>query len=299
MKALTETVFGKTPAKLLVFASIALTTQANGGQPIKDSSLEQETSEHQRPIEAMQDNSFFVEEAYNQEPGVVQHVFTAFGSVNQLRGNDDRILDLSFSQEWPIFSQTHQFSYTIPYSFVEAGGKTENGVGDIELNYRFQLFTEQENRPAVAPSLSVILPTGNAENGLGDETVGFAFNLPVSKIVSDRWAIHGNAGFTILPDVQNRDLTAYNLGASVIYAVSPTFNVLVEAVAEWEEEVGELGEKDRSFSAILSPGFRYAVNFSNDSQLVIGLAAPVGLTGDAPDYGVFVYFSFEHSFLRR
>jgi hypothetical protein len=299
MNALTETVFGKSRAKLLVFAAIALTTQVFGGQPIRESSLEQETSERKRPIEAMQDNSFFVEEAYNQEPGVVQHIFTAFGSVNKLRGNDERILDLSFSQEWPIFSQTHQFSYTIPYLFVDAGGETENGVGDIELNYRLQLFTETESRPAVAPSLSVILPTGDAENGLGNETVGFAFNLPVSKVVSDRWAIHGNAGFTIFPDVQNRDLTAYNLGASVIYAVSPTFNVLLEAVAEWEEEIGELGEKDGSFSAILSPGFRYAVNFPNDSQLVVGLAAPIGLTGDAPDYGVFVYFSFEHSFLRR
>lgn len=287
-------------ARLLLIASVSLVPQElYAGRLVTELSSEQDSSEAKRPAEAIQDNSFFVEEAYNQEAGVVQHIFTAFGSVNQFQGSDERALDLSFTQEWPIFGQTHQFSYTIPYSFVDTGDVTENGLGDIQLSYRLQLLSETENRPAIAPRLSVILPTGDAENGLGNETTGFQFNLPVSKVVGDRWTVHGNAGFTILPDVQGQDLTNYNLGASAIYAVTPTFNLMLEAVAEWEEEPGEFGGKEHTFSAILSPGFRYAVNFSNDSQLVIGLAAPIGLTGDAADYGVFFYCSFEHSFLRR
>lgn len=290
MKTLSGALVGTTVTKLLLFATLALTTPVPGA--------EQDSSEPKKPAEGIQDNSFFIEEAYNQEAGVVQHIFTAFGSVDRLGGIDERALDLSFTQEWPIFSQTHQFSYTIPYSFVDSG-TTENGVGDILLNYRLQLLTETANRPAIAPRVSLILPTGDEDNGLGNGTTGFQFNLPVSKVVGDRWTVHGNAGFTVLPDVQGQDLANYNLGASVIYAVSPTFNVLLEAVAEWEEEPGEFGGKESSFSAFLSPGFRYAVNFSNDSQLVVGLASPVGLTGDAPDYGVFIYCSFEHSFLRR
>ena len=44
----------------------------------------------------------------------------------------------SFTQEWPIFSQTHQFSYTIPYIFTE----NDNGMEDTRLNYRLQAFME-------------------------------------------------------------------------------------------------------------------------------------------------------------
>src|SRR5688500_3762967 len=109
----------------------------------------QSTPESKRPAEAIQDNSFLVEEAYNQGPGVVQHIFTAFGSVNKLRGDDDREWALGFTQEWPVISQTHQFSYTIPYSFIGSGGADVNGIGDILLNYRLQLTMETASRPAI------------------------------------------------------------------------------------------------------------------------------------------------------
>ena len=58
----------------------------------------------------IQDNSFFIEEAYNQEPGVVQHIFNLAIDFT----NGSREIAPSFTQEWPVFSQTHQFSYTIP-----------------------------------------------------------------------------------------------------------------------------------------------------------------------------------------
>ena len=76
----------------------------------------------------IQDNSFFVEEAYNQEPGVVQHIINV---PALLHVKATKMFHL-FTQEWPIFSQTHQFSYTIPYTFTES----ENGFRDIFLNYR-------------------------------------------------------------------------------------------------------------------------------------------------------------------
>ena len=80
--------------------------------------------------------------------------------------------------------------------------------------------------------------------------------------------------------------------------MSPNFNLMLEAVANWEEEAADGGRKDRSFSAVVSPGFRYAFNHANDAQTVVGLAAPIGLTHDAPDYGLILYVSFEHFFIR-
>ncbi len=248
----------------------------------------------QRPAKGIQDNSFFVEEAYNQEAGVVQHILSITGSVSRHAGPDDKEWSPVFTQEWPIGSQTHQFSYTVPYLFMESGGQSREGIGDVLINYRFQAFTETSTRPAFAPRFSLILPTGDEEGDLGNGVFGYQLNLPVSKIVSDRWTLHANAGLTFLPGVQGNDLINYNLGGSAIVAVHRDLNLMLECVANLDEEAGG----GRSSSVILSPGLRYAFNFKNDAQLVVGLAAPIGLSSAAPDYGVMLYFSFEHFFAR-
>jgi hypothetical protein len=41
-------------------------------------------------------------------------------------------------------------------------------------------------------------------------------NLPVSKIVSDRWTIHGNAGATLLPDIDGQISSAIILARASI-----------------------------------------------------------------------------------
>jgi Putative MetA-pathway of phenol degradation len=243
----------------------------------------------------IQDNSFFIEEAYNQEPGVVQHIFNLPIDFT----NGSREIAPSFTQEWPVFSQTHQFSYTIPYIFTE----DDNGMEDMRLNYRLQALTEDEYTPAFAPRLSLVLPTGDRDKGFGAGVVGYETNLPFSKIVSDRCTLHFNTGMSVFPNVRDNHLTNYNLGASAIYAVSRDFNLMLETVAGWNDDIAEDAfafeeTVDRTMTAIVSPGARYALNFANDAQLVIGAALPIGLTSDSPDWGVFFYCSFEHSFTR-
>jgi Putative MetA-pathway of phenol degradation len=242
------------------------------------------------PAKGIQDNSFFVEEAYNQEPGVVQHIINvpAFFAP----GNNE--VSFVFTQEWPVFSQTHQFSYTIPYTFTES----ENGFEDIRLNYRLQALMEGERTPAFAPRFSLVTPSGDFDKGFGHGRLGYEINLPFSKIVSDRVTLHFNAGGSLFPDVNDRDLWNYNLGGSAIYAVNRNFNLMLEAVAFWEEDVDSARRIDRTVTALLSPGARYAFNCPNDLQIVVGAAAPIGLTSDSPDWGLFFYLSFEHAFVR-
>ncbi len=103
------------------------------------------------PAKGIQDNSFFVEEAYNQEPGIVQHII----NVPAFFTSGNKEVSFIFTQEWPIFSQTHQFSYTIPYTFAES----ENGFEDILLNYRLQALMEGERTPAFAPRFSLVTPS--------------------------------------------------------------------------------------------------------------------------------------------
>lgn len=243
----------------------------------------------------IQDNSFLIEEAYNQEPGVVQHIFNL---PSYFTGNAYEITP-SFTQEWPVFSQTHQLSYTIPYTFTNHA----NGLADVRLNYRLQALMEDESLPAFAPRLTLVLPTGNKQKGFGNGRVGCETNLPFSKIVGDRWTVHFNAGMSIFPDAGGHGLINYNLGGSGIYAVTREFNLMLEMVAGWNEEVDfavktARATVNRTMTALISPGFRYAFNCPNDLQIVAGAAAPIGITSDSPDWGLFFYLSFEYPFVR-
>jgi hypothetical protein len=248
------------------------------------------------------DNSFLVEEAYNQEKGVVQHILVAVYSRASIDSAEDSDWALAFTQEWPLFSQAHQLSYTIPYSFLREGGSSQNGLGDVFLNYRYQAYFNPETLTAFAPRASVILPTGDKDSGFAEDTAGMQFNLPFSTTLGDRWFMHLNAGLTYLPraaSAQDRDLLDYNLGASVIYAHTRSFHFLVEWVAYWDQS-GEPGQpKSYELTSLISPGVRRAFNFANEAQLVIGIAVPIGLTRASPDIGVLFYVSFEHFFSRE
>ena len=248
-----------------------------------------------RPVDGIMDNSFLVEEAYNQEAGVVQHIWTALYQVNRMRGPDEKTWEFGFTQEWPMGSQTHQFSYTTPYSFMESDGEKINGPGDMLLNYRYQAYFNEQTLTAFAPRLSLVLPTG--DETFGDDTVGTQINLPFSTALGDNWFIHANAGTTWLPDAgsaNERDLVHFNLGSSVIYAATKDLHFMVEWIGNWNDQ----GD-GREFESVISPGARKAFNFANDSQLVLGVAAPIGLNKRSPDFGVFLYCSFEHFFQRK
>jgi hypothetical protein len=243
----------------------------------------------------IQDNSFLIEEAYNQETGVVQHIQTL-----RRQGRD---WTYNFTQEWPATTQDHQVSYTVPYAWIRNDfDQRVHGVGDMLLNYRPQIWTETDTRPAFAPRFSLILPTGNTNKGLGDGSFGIQTNAAFSKIVSDRVTLHGNAGFTHLFDVDGHHPTSFNLGGSAIYAVTRDFNLMLETLAEWNQSVNADRALEREFTYTISPGFRYALNFPqlNELQVVFGAAAPISFTrGQSTDYGVFLYLSFEHSFLDK
>lgn len=281
----------KPSLQLLAALAIALGTQSIGAA----------TAERTRNIDGIRDNSFLVEEAYNQEAGVVQHIVTLSYDVDRQPGADERVWTLHFIQEWPLFSQTHQIGYTVPYLFVRSGGRSTDGFGDVSVDYRYEAYFNEDTLRAVAPRFSLILPTGDHRKGLGEDTVGYQLNLPVSTALGDYWYAHANAGTTFLPDAASgdgRDFWNFNLGASVMYAVLPDLHFVLEWVGNWDETVRASGGSTREFSSVILPGVRKAFDFASGAQVVAGLGAPIGLTRPAPDFGVFLYLSFEHGFLK-
>jgi len=257
--------------------------------------------------EGIKDNSFLIEEAYNQEAGVVQHIFNLVFGWDKVSGNTFSETEIAFTQEWPLFSQKHQLSYTIPVLFQGGSGATIEGVSDIALHYRYQALSESDKLPAFAPRFSVIMPTGDKNKGLGRGVVGYQINLPVSKKLLNLWHGNFNLGATLLPSVEqnlisggsvSKDLISFNAGFSAIYMLKNNFNFMLEFLTESEQELNASGNRDRFTSAIISPGFRYAINTSNGAQWVLGIASPLSLTKEGNDYGIFLYLSFEHFFKR-
>ena len=249
--------------------------------------------EDRRPAAGIQDNSFLIEEAYNQKPGEVQSVAT-------LR-RQQRDWHFNLEVEWALGSQDHQFSFGVPHSWIRNDeGERVKGFGDLMLSYRYQAWYENDIRPAFAPRLSLILPTGDRAKGTGDQSFGLETNLPFSKIVSDRVTLHANAGMTRLFDVEGQSPTSYKLGGSAIYAVTRNFNLMLEGLGEWEETVNDMREIERQFTFTINPGFRSAINFPDESQLVMGFSVPIELSkGNRPDYGLFFHLSYERDFLPK
>lgn len=237
----------------------------------------------------IRDNSFLLEEAYNQEEGVIQH-------IQSLQYMKDRSWNYTFTEEWPVPRETHQLSVTVPISHLHSDG-TETGLGDILLNYRRQLILKDPI--ALAPRLSLILPTGNDAKGLGDGAPGIQANIPLSVEIGDRWATHWNAGMTYIPNAKGpggirRDTTAFNYGASLISLLSENFNLLVEAAGSTHETIQGDGFVKRENSFFINPGLRFALNFKSGLQIVPGIGVPIGIGPSSGEYGVFLYLSLEH-----
>ena len=239
------------------------------------------------------DNSFLVEEAFNQEAGIFQNIF---GFQRQ-----DRAWAFAFTQEWPLVSQKHQLSYTLPF----AGVPGRKGFGDVSINYRYQATLDEPGKPAFSPRVSLILPTGDRE--LFERSVGAQVNLPFSKQRGDLY-FHWNAGFTWYPSTEAwpGNLTVVpestvtfspHLSGSGIYRVRQMFNLMLEGVLSFEEAPLIDGSTTRETVFTLSPGARGGWNLG-DQQLILGAAIPITWVASNSSAGILLYLSYELPFAR-
>src|SRR6187549_1533550 len=114
---------------------------------------------------SIEDNSMLIEEAFNQEAGIIQHISNFVFSGGNFGYN--------YTQEIPLADVKHQFSFGVSYASFKKPMEAQqnrnfltNGLGDIFLNYRPLLWGKNE-WALVIPRFTVIVPTGNARYGLG------------------------------------------------------------------------------------------------------------------------------------
>jgi hypothetical protein len=242
-------------------------------------------TESESPFQ-IEDNSFFVEEAFNQEARVFQNIFGVLRQGGQWAA--------SFTQEWPAPNQKHQLSYTVAFQ----DGASSFGAGDTLVNYRYQVWDEADGRPAFSPRASLVLPTGSVDQGRGNGSYGLQINLPFSKRhEAVYW--HWNAGLTWRPraevppsvSAERASLVTPFLAGSAIYALRPMLNLMLENVLTFDSSFDGQG-KSRTTEYTLAPGVRGGWNVPN-AQIVVGAAVPITWAGGDAAAGLFLYFSYE------
>ena len=240
----------------------------------------------------IQDNSFLIEEAYNQDRGVIQEIQTfaharGIGWVYTL------------TQEWPVPDQKNQLSFTLPVLRVGENGESATGPGDLALNYRYQLVGDSDAAVAMAPRFTLLLPTGSFSRSLGAGTVGFQGLVPVSAVLSPSVVTHWNLGATWYPRANNiagssGSTVSYLFGQSFVWLTLPTFNLMLETLYTSTQFVGDSGDRERRQDLIVSPGVRFAINVKGGLQIVTGVAVPLGVGPSQGQRSVLFYLSFEH-----
>jgi len=229
---------------------------------------------------AIEDNSFYIEEAYNQDLRVVQHIFTT-----EVFPSKDEGVNMTFTQEWRVGGLNHQLSYTFVYPTAESG------PAFLFANYRYQLFNKYY-WACVSPRLSLFLPLRSP--GASIDRIGAQVNIPASKRLGEFFVAHFNLGATFdrtFCGTENEDATTttWDIGGSLIWLQSGNFNLMLEAL----ELVTPSEPRLNRF--LLSPGARFAINLDR-TQIVPGIGFPAEFTRQGTTTGFFLYLSVEHPY---
>jgi len=246
----------------------------------------------------IRDNLLVLEEAYNQEPGVVQHILV-LGVDPRSRG-----WSLSFTDEWPVPTDRNQVSITL--NFSRDPGADGVALSEVLVNWRHQAVGMGGVGPvALAPRLSLVIPTGSLARGTSRGVFGVQGNLPLS-IEAGRWVVvHLNGGLTVTPGAaaggSRRTLWEPSAGVALVGQPLPWFNLLLEGLFESQEEADQ-GRWRRVQRVTVAPGVRFAIDHGPSGlQVVPGLAASLDFqvrrdfrAGRDLAVGVIAYLSFEH-----
>ncbi|MGE5346299.1 MAG: hypothetical protein ACM3JH_10115 [Acidithiobacillales bacterium] len=246
------------------------------------------------PTEAtpIQDNSFLLEEAYNQEAGVVQTIQT----YTRVTGTGDWVYALT--QEWPVPDVKNQLSATVQFLGLSSPAGLSQGLGDVQINYRYQLVGDGKAPVAIAPRATLVVPSGDSKRGLGAGGFGLQIGLPLSIVLSKSFVSHTNIGGTYLFGAKNAageesNLWSASAGQSLIWLAHPNVNLLLEAVVARIELFGADGALVRRTEVVVSPGIRGAINLPGQLQIVPGFAVPIGVGPSRGKDAIFAYLSVE------
>lgn len=240
----------------------------------------------------IEDNSFLLEEAYNQDWGVYQF-------IQKYQTSNKGILEYSFENEIPLTDKVHELSYE--FAHLKSDGQSHSKMGDTTVNYRWQPINKDGF--LVTERIGLIMPTGSVTDGTSSGVIGFEFMQSATKTLSDHWISHLNLGFEVLPNAKTpgdkgrRTASSFRAATSLIYLLSDNFNLMLETIFQTGNGINPDETKDISSSVTLNPGFRWAWDFDwKDTQIVPGVSFPTEMLNNRTEQSVLLYLSIEPKF---
>ena len=236
------------------------------------------------------DNSFLIEEAYNQEAGVVQHIF------NYRRDREGDWL-ATFTQEWPLGGQPIS-SATRCRSVT--GGVGRAAIGDFAINYRRQLLGRDDEPVWFSPRLSVVLPIGKRAEGYGRRRARAAAEPSAERALEQRarHALERRRVDHARGNALGRRGTIRSVSArrERDLARRADLNLMLETRVGPHRGARRRGARIAQDHFVLLPGLRGAINLRAISRSCPGFGVPIGLGPSHGERDLFLYLSFEHPF---
>src|SRR5262249_60046504 len=109
------------------------------------------------------------------------------------------------------------------------------GSGALGVIDRPQRVGASGARLAIAPRFTLFVPSGSAAKGLGQGGPGLQLGIPASLVLSDRFVVHGNLGFTWTSSEKDAagdesNAIAGYAGGSGVWLARPNLNVVLETL---------------------------------------------------------------------
>jgi hypothetical protein len=174
---------------------------------------------------------------YTDDPAVTEKGKLHFEFFNEF--------DALQAPQFPNLRQNtvnYKLNYGLPYDleldvdspylsiFRAAGTETANGIGDTNLGikWNFHKASQASYIPALAVSLYIELPTGNAHQQLGSGVADYWLNAIAQQPLSDKTRINANLGFlfagntsTGVIGIQTTHGHVYTGGLSLLHDFTP------------------------------------------------------------------------------
>lgn len=161
----------------------------------------------------------------------------------------------------PIYGLTERLELDIEIPFTldrPKGGRSQEGLQDINLILKALLAQEQDIWPALALKAQVKTASGNEDKGLGSGDADYTLVLAASKTIN-RLTFHLNSGYTFVGNSSDPTLNDTILyGLATEYALSDRLTIVGEIYGESGSHfhISSTGNHDFTYLA----GFTYALN---------------------------------------
>lgn len=191
------------------------------------------------------------------------------------------------------------------------GGATtfaEHGAADLLAGVRYRLLRESSAPFTLTMGPQVIFPVASRRRGLGTGEVGYAWDVAAAKDWGGPVFLVASLNLGLTPDVPafpDGSGPEFDL-SSVEWSTALGWRALERPSGEGHHDIHVLfelggvraddidaGTRVRATELQFSPGFRYGYLSRWGALTEIGVAFPIGLTRDSPDWGVILQVQFE------